>query len=151
VPAGRERVPEDVPVTELAETTPLRLPPRPDVTDAGAMASAPEPASTPDEISAEELAALREQGEPVQLVDVREPWEAEAAAIDGSVLIPLGQLPQRWSELDPSTRTVVMCHGGVRSAQGRDILRSLDFESVTSLAGGIDAWSRRVDPTVPRY
>jgi len=105
----------------------------------------------PDEITAETLAALRAAGEPVQLVDVREPWEAEIAAIDGAVLIPLGQLPTRWNELDPAAPTVIYCHSGYRSAQARDMLRSIDFENTTSLAGGIDAWSRAVDPAVPRY
>ena len=106
---------------------------------------------TPDEITPEALAALRATGEPIQLVDVREPWEAETASIDGAVLIPLRQLPARWGELDPGAPTVTVCHAGVRSAQARDLLRSIDFESVSSLGGGIDAWSREVDASVPRY
>ncbi len=119
------------------------------VGDTGDVASESE--QLPDEISAEGLSAAREAGAAIQLLDVREPWEAELAAIDGAILIPLGQLSQRWSELDPAADTVVYCHAGMRSAQGRDLLRSLDFERVTSLAGGIDAWSRTVDPAVPRY
>jgi adenylyltransferase/sulfurtransferase len=105
----------------------------------------------PDEISAETLAALLAADEPIQLIDVREPWEAEIATIPGATLIPLRQLVSRWNELDPSAPTVVYCHAGIRSAQARDMLRSIDFESVSSLAGGIDAWSRRVDPAVARY
>jgi adenylyltransferase/sulfurtransferase len=105
----------------------------------------------PEEITVETLAALREAGEPIQLVDVREPWEAELARIGGAVLIPLRQLPARWSELDPAAPTVIYCHSGYRSAQARDMLRAIDFENATSLAGGIDAWSQAVDPTVPRY
>ncbi|GAA4163998.1 adenylyltransferase/sulfurtransferase MoeZ [Gryllotalpicola daejeonensis] len=105
----------------------------------------------PDEISAEALAAMREAGEAIQLVDVREPWEAEIASLPDSVLIPSRQLVARWSELDPAAPTVIYCHSGYRSAIARDQLRQLDFESVTSLAGGIDAWSRQVDPAVPRY
>ena len=105
----------------------------------------------PDEITPEALAALREAGEAFQLLDVRQPWEAELASIDGSVLIPLRDLPGRWQELDPAAPTVIYCHSGVRSAQARDLLRSIDFENATSLAGGIDAWSREVDASVPRY
>jgi len=107
--------------------------------------------TTPAEITPETLAALRTAGEPIQLVDVREPWEADIATIDGSVLIPLGQLPERWNELDPAAPTVLYCHAGMRSARARDLLRSLDFEEATSLAGGIDAWSHESDPAVARY
>ena len=105
----------------------------------------------PDEISAEQLAALINADERIQLVDVREPWEVEIAKIDGATVIPLRQLTARWNELDPAVPTVIYCHAGVRSAQARDMLRSIDFESVSSLAGGIDAWSRDVDPRVSRY
>jgi adenylyltransferase/sulfurtransferase len=106
---------------------------------------------TPDEITAEQLAALINADEPIQLLDVREPWEVEIAKIDGATVIPLRQLAARWNELDPAAPTVIYCHAGVRSAQARDMLRSIDFESVSSLAGGIDAWSREVDPRVSRY
>jgi len=107
--------------------------------------------TTPEEITPETLAALRTAGEPLQLVDVREQWEADIASIDGAVLIPLGQLTTRWGELDPAAPTVLYCHAGMRSAQARDLLRSLDFAEVSSLAGGIDAWSRQIDESVPRY
>ena len=147
---GYARDPERVPVTELI-----------DYADFCGLRSAADPEQNtekedpkldvPEEITVEGLAALREAGEPIQLLDVREPWEAQLAAIDDSVLIPLGQLPTRWNELDPDAPTVIYCHSGIRSAQARDWLRSLDFANTTSLAGGIDAWSRAVDPSVPRY
>jgi adenylyltransferase/sulfurtransferase len=143
------RDPERAPVTGLIDYEDFcGVPATTEETDATAMTS---PDEVPDEITAEALAALREAGEAIQLVDVREPWEAELAAIDGSVLIPLRQLPARWNELDPAAPTVIYCHSGYRSAQARDLLRSIDFENTTSLAGGIDAWSRSVDPAVPRY
>jgi adenylyltransferase/sulfurtransferase len=143
------RDPERAPVTELIDYEDFcGVPATTEETDATAMTS---PDEVPDEITAEALAALREAGEAIQLVDVREPWEAELAAIDGSVLIPLRQLPARWNELDPAAPTVIYCHSGYRSARARDLLRSIDFENTTSLAGGIDAWSRVVDPAVPRY
>lgn len=103
------------------------------------------------DISAEELSRALEAGEPIQLIDVREEWEASIARIEGSSLIPLGDLAYRWGELDPDATTVVYCHAGIRSEHGRDILRSVDFANVRSLAGGIDAWSRNIDPNIARY
>jgi rhodanese-related sulfurtransferase len=89
------------------------------------------------------------------LLDVREPWEVEVAALrlDGAASrhIPLSQIPERLSELDPSQSIVCICHHGVRSRQVVAFLERQGFESVYNLAGGIDAWSALVDPTVPRY
>jgi rhodanese-related sulfurtransferase len=103
---------------------------------------------TPAEV-AERLAA----GEPVYLLDVRQPWEHEAAALPGSVLIPLGELLQRREEVEPpeDAWVVVYCHHGIRSLSGAALLEQLGFPRVVSLAGGIDAWSLQVDPQVPRY
>ncbi|GAA4181530.1 ThiF family adenylyltransferase [Gryllotalpicola koreensis] len=144
-----ERDPERMPVTELIDYEVFCGIAMTEETDATAMT--PLPDDTPDEISAEALAALRDAGEAIQLVDVREPWEAELASLPGAILIPSRQLAARWNELDAAAPTVVYCHSGYRSAVARDQLRQLDFESVTSLAGGIDAWSREVDASVPRY
>jgi rhodanese-related sulfurtransferase len=89
------------------------------------------------------------------LLDVREPWEVELAAIrlPGVVHknIPLTHIPERMSELDASQSIVCICHHGVRSLQVVAFLQRHGFESVYNLAGGIDAWSAEVDPTVPRY
>jgi rhodanese-related sulfurtransferase len=89
------------------------------------------------------------------LLDVREPWEVAVAALqlDGApgCHIPLSQIPERLSELDPSQSIVCICHHGVRSRQVVAFLERQGFESVYNLAGGIDAWSALVDPTVPRY
>lgn len=100
-----------------------------------------------------ELRARLDAGERVVLVDVREPWEHELAALPGSVLIPLGELSSRASELEvPDGATVVAyCHHGVRSLSGAVILEGAGRAGVWSLAGGIDAWSRAVDASVPRY
>lgn len=143
-----ERDPERTPVTGLIDYDLFCGLTTTQETDAALM---PPVDDTPDEITAEALAALRAAGEPIQLLDVREPWEADVAALPGSVLIPSRQLAARWGELDPTAPTVIYCHSGYRSAHARDQLRQLDFESVTSLAGGIDAWSREVDASVPRY
>jgi adenylyltransferase/sulfurtransferase len=98
--------------------------------------------------------ALQERmqsGEPFVLLDVRERFEFELARIDGANLIPLGELPQRANELDRSADIFVLCHSGMRSARAAEFLRSTGFARVASVAGGIDAWSEEVDPSVPRY
>jgi rhodanese-related sulfurtransferase len=91
--------------------------------------------------------------ESVLLVDVRQPWEHDLASLPGSVLLPLDQLPAGADQLQPAegATVVVYCHHGIRSLSGAAILEQLGFANVVSLRGGIDAWSLRVDPTVPRY
>ncbi len=104
-------------------------------------------------ISARELAALLEdplQERPV-LLDVREPYEVDVAALPGAVTIPLGQLDARLGELDPAAATVVFCHLGVRSATALTRLEAAGFTRARHLTGGIDAWSRTVDTALPRY
>jgi rhodanese-related sulfurtransferase len=92
---------------------------------------------------------------PLLLLDVREPWEIETAAIriDGaaSAAIPMGEVPARLAELDRSQPVVCICHHGARSAQVVAFLERSGFEAVYNLAGGIDAWSQQVDGQVPRY
>ena len=85
------------------------------------------------------------------LLDVREPHEFAITALPGAVLIPLGDLPARIGELDPTASTVVYCHLGVRSRTALSILQSAGFSDARHLAGGVDAWSRTVDPSLPRY
>ena len=86
------------------------------------------------------------------LLDVREPWEFATAHVDGSQLIPMGEVPSRaFQELDPDAHIVTLCHAGVRSMNVAVWLRNQGFEQTQSLQGGIDAWSVRVDPKVPRY
>jgi adenylyltransferase/sulfurtransferase len=105
------------------------------------------------EISAVELHALRERGEPHLLLDVREPAEWETAHIEGASLVPLGELPARLPELVEwkDRRVIAQCHSGVRSARACELLRDAGFTRVENLVGGIDAWSLTVDPGVPRY
>jgi rhodanese-related sulfurtransferase len=90
---------------------------------------------------------------PPLLLDVREPWEAGTARIarPEQRLIPMGEIPARLAELDPAQPIVVYCHHGMRSLQVVAFLERQGFESVYNLAGGIDAWSMEVDPSVPRY
>ena len=87
----------------------------------------------------------------VVLIDVREPHEHEIARIPGAVLIPLNSLPERLSELDSSKEIVLHCHHGQRSMRALELLRQSGFRKLKSLRGGIDSWSREVDPSVPRY
>ncbi len=85
------------------------------------------------------------------LLDVREPWEYDTARIEGSVLIPMGDVPARVQELDPESHIVTICHHGVRSMNVAVWLRNQGFEKAQSMQGGIDAWSREVDGKVARY
>jgi rhodanese-related sulfurtransferase len=104
------------------------------------------------QIRPNDLKKLLDAGQPVVLLDVRQPVEHAYCALPGSVLIPLGELPARVSELDPSAEMVVVyCHHGVRSLSGAAILAQAGFANVASLAGGIDLWSQAIDPAVPRY
>ena len=103
------------------------------------------------EISAAEAATLLNQKQ-ARLIDVREPWEFSTAHIEGSVLMPMGDVPARaHQELEPDERLVVLCHHGIRSMNVTAWLRNQGFEQAQSLRGGIDAWSVEVDPAVKRY
>jgi len=104
------------------------------------------------EITPEEVKVRLDQGEKFTLLDVREPWEFEAAHIDGTKHVPMGDVPSRaHQELDPDDLIVVVCHHGVRSMSVTAWLRQQGFEKAQSMRGGIDAWSRQVDRNVPTY
>ena len=104
------------------------------------------------EITPEQVQSKRDAGEKFTLLDVREPWEFEAARIDGAKLMPMGDVPSRaHQELDPEDYVVVVCHHGVRSMNVTAWLRQQGFEKAQSMRGGIDAWSRCVDGKVPMY
>jgi adenylyltransferase/sulfurtransferase len=104
------------------------------------------------EVSVEELQRERgEKGCELVVIDVREPHEWEIATIEGSRLIPLGQLPDRLNELDGHAEIVTVCHHGARSMKALEILRGAGFGKVRSLAGGIDAWAERVEQGMARY
>jgi len=102
-------------------------------------------------ISPEELRSRLDGGDAPRLLDVREPHEFEIARLPGAVLIPLGELFSRHTELDPGAEVVVYCHHGIRSASATAYLRSVGFAGARNLTGGIDAWSLRIDPATPRY
>ena len=100
------------------------------------------------------IAQVRQHGEPVVL-DVREPHELQTASVkaDGFTLlaIPMGSIPPRLAELSPDQPIACLCHHGGRSMQVANFLASQGFAQVANIAGGINAWSAEVDPTIPRY
>jgi rhodanese-related sulfurtransferase len=85
------------------------------------------------------------------LLDVREPWEWQTARIEGARHIPMREVPARIAELDPAREVVAICHHGGRSLQVALFLEKNGFAKVHNLQGGVDAWSRTVDPAVPVY
>jgi rhodanese-related sulfurtransferase len=104
-----------------------------------------------DEISVSQLKRLRDENADFVLLDVREPDEVQAARIEPSVHIPMGQVQSRTDELPGGKPIVVLCHGGYRSGRVARYLRENGFPEAVNLAGGIDAWSLEIDPAVPRY
>jgi rhodanese-related sulfurtransferase len=105
------------------------------------------------QISPPELAAwLADSGrdQPL-LLDVREPWEYERARIEGARLVPMRELPARLAEIAKERAVVAICHHGGRSLQVAMFLEKNGYDNVLNLMGGVDAWSRTVDPAVPLY
>ena len=94
---------------------------------------------------------MKEAPGSVVLLDVREPFERELASIEPSLHIPMNDVPRRLAEIPRDHQVVVYCHTGARSMMVASYLEGEGFPSVANLTGGIDAWSRRVDPGVPRY
>jgi adenylyltransferase/sulfurtransferase len=103
------------------------------------------------EITPEQLKARLDKGDELFILDVREPAEYQICKLEGSTLIPLGQLPARMSELDSSRELIVHCKLGGRSAKAVDLLRNAGFRKIKNLVGGIDAWAQKVDTKMPRY
>ncbi|AMO24267.1 rhodanese-like domain-containing protein [Ramlibacter solisilvae] len=98
---------------------------------------------------------IRSQGGNAVVLDVREPVELRAASVNPGgfelVHIPMNQIPGRLAELDPARPLAILCHHGNRSQRVAMFLAAQGFDHVANLAGGIDAWSQEVDPSVPRY
>jgi sulfur-carrier protein adenylyltransferase/sulfurtransferase len=102
------------------------------------------------QITVQELKARIDAGEDVQLIDVREPWEAQIAQIGGK-LIPQNDVPNRLAELDRNREVVVHCKSGGRSQRIAEFLQQQGYPKVANVAGGITAWSDQIDPKVPKY
>jgi rhodanese-related sulfurtransferase len=99
----------------------------------------------------EQLKEKLDQGNPPTLLDVREPNEWPISDLPGSVKIPLGQLPQRYSELPPEAQIVVYCRSGGRSAQAVQFLRQVGYHGASNLTGGINQWAEAIDPAMRKY
>jgi rhodanese-related sulfurtransferase len=109
--------------------------------------------SIPSEISVIDLAVLLRDEPETIVVDCREPFEHEMGVIEGSILMPMGEIPGRleaWKEWQ-NRRMIVVCHHGVRSLHVTHFLRAKGFRKAQSLRGGIDAWSEAIDPSIPKY
>jgi sulfur-carrier protein adenylyltransferase/sulfurtransferase len=116
--------------------------------------AAPEPMAaqtSPLEITAVDLKTRLDRGDDLLVVDVREPQEYQINRIPGSVLMPLGDVPKRYNELDPDREIVMQCKTGGRSAKAADFLRSVGFKRVLNLSGGVLGWIDKVDPSQPKY
>ncbi len=115
------------------------------------VAAAAAPVTSMDALSSVELKAELDRGDEVVIVDVREPQEFQINRLPGSILIPLGDLPKRYVELDPNANIVTQCKSGMRSAKAQDFLRSKGFTKVRNLTGGVLGWVDQVDPSQPKY
>ena len=120
-------------------------------TEPAALAALAAMTSSATDITPVALKARLDRGDALQIIDVREPNEYQINRIAGSVLIPLGEIPRRYAELDPDSELVMQCKVGGRSAQAADFLRSVGFKKVLNLQGGILEWIDKVDPTQPKY
>jgi adenylyltransferase/sulfurtransferase len=103
------------------------------------------------EITPVELKRRIDTGEKLQIVDVREPNEFQINRIPGTTLIPLGELPQRYRELDLDREIILHCKMGGRSAKAQDFLRTVGVTNTKNLRGGVLAWIDQVDPSQPKY
>ena len=112
----------------------------------------PEDNGNPDEVTVQEMKkALENPSLNIQVLDVREPDEYEIAKVAGVPLLPLSQLNDRFTELDPNQQYYLHCKVGIRSLNALNFLRQQGFKYVKSVKGGINAWSVEIDPDVPRY
>jgi rhodanese-related sulfurtransferase len=103
------------------------------------------------EMDVRELDRLRRAGEPITVLDVREPWEVELCRIEGSRAMPLDTLPEHLDELPREGVLVIVCHHGVRSGRAAAWLRAHGFDNAHNLSGGIDSWAREVEPSMRTY
>ncbi len=106
----------------------------------------------PGELTPQEFLQRRSAGQDLTLIDVRETWETQLAPVPAPLThIPMGLIAERLSALDPARPTVIICRSGARSMQVARFLESRGFAEVYNLSGGILAWSRDIDPTIPQY
>ncbi len=102
-------------------------------------------------IQPQSLKRLIDERNDIVLLDVREGWEYQTVHLKGAKWIPLGELPQRTSELNPYAEIVVYCHRGMRSLDAAYLLQQIGFKRVKSLVGGINRWAQEIDPSLQQY
>ena len=102
-------------------------------------------------ISVEDLKDKRDRGEPITVLDVREPWELAIAALDDVLAIPMAQVPAEMESLPRDHPLLVLCRSGARSARVVEWLESQGFANAANIDGGILAWAEKVDPTISTY
>ena len=103
------------------------------------------------EIEPREVSRLLASGQKFLFVDVRESWEYDISRIEGSVLIPLREIPASVPRLSESMQLILFCHHGIRSLDAATWLRMQGIQGARSMSGGIDRWAKEIDPSVPRY
>lgn len=108
-------------------------------------------ADAPLEITLEELKQAREAGRDLVVLDVREPWELEIAHLEGTLDIPMNEIPERLSELPKDKPVAVLCRSGARSLRVTEYLRARGYDLTSNVAGGILAWADNFDPSMTRY
>jgi rhodanese-related sulfurtransferase len=104
-----------------------------------------------EEIEVDRLAQMQRAGLPHLIVDIREAIEVDICAIAGSLCMPMEEVPNQLQQLPRDRPVIVLCHHGVRSAFVTQYLRDQGFDNAVNLVGGIDAWSRLIEPDMPRY
>jgi len=105
----------------------------------------------PLQVAVAELDQWRRAAKSLAILDVREPWERDICGFDGSLNIPMGELPDRIGELPRDRPVVVVCHHGMRSLQATQWLRAQGHDGACNLQGGIDAWASQIDGSMKRY
>jgi rhodanese-related sulfurtransferase len=104
------------------------------------------------ELTPDECKAYLEQAESSPLLlDVREPWEYQIAHLEDSQLVPMREIPAILESLDPQQEIIVVCHHGIRSRHVARFLEHQGFTNVVNLSGGLDAWARHTDTSLPTY
>lgn len=103
------------------------------------------------QLTVRELKQRLELGDPPVLLDVRESWELARCQLPGTTWIPMGQIVDRVNELGKEKEIVVVCHHGIRSWQVAKFLEHEGFANVANLSGGVDAWAKEIDPSMPLY
>ncbi|WP_455373461.1 rhodanese-like domain-containing protein [Limibacillus halophilus] len=105
----------------------------------------------PLEISVQELKEAREAGRDLIVLDIREPWELDVARLEGTLDIPMNEIPERLSELPKDKPVAVLCRSGARSLRVTEYLRARGYDLTSNVAGGILAWADNFDPSMTRY